>query len=169
MTTRKILSLSATYDGYIFPDLPIQERPKIGVTTVTSSQLFFDENGNLVDEKIIETEHDVFDENWKPEDPSIYLITKEGKKYYSIDSRYTLTKLKSTFNPNLDEEFLFNLELHSTSSLDSGFTDEILDHNLLILNKYKEDNDYLNYLGLPNPTDSDKYLLGDTTVGIAST
>lgn len=169
MTNRKIVSFSSTYDGYNFPDLPLQERPIIGVTTAQSSQLIFSDSGDLIDEKIILTNHNVFDESWNPEESSIYLITIGDKKYYSIHPWYTLTKLKSTFNPELNEEPLFNLELHSSSSLDSNFTDEILNTNILVLNKYKEDNNYLNYLGMLNPTDPDKYLILDTQVGIAST
>lgn len=169
MSTRKILSFSSTYDAYIFPDLPLQERPIIGVTTATSSEFIFDQDGNVVDEKIIYTEHNVLDESWQPEEPSIYLTTKDNKKYYSIHNWYTLTKLKSTFDPELNEESLFDLQLHSLESLDSNFTDEILDNNVFVLNKYKEDSDYLTYLGIPNPTDPNKYLEDNTQVGIAST
>lgn len=157
MATRKILSFSATYDAYIFPDLPLQERPIIGVTTAYSSQFVFDESGNIIGEETLATEHDVFDENWTPEEPSIFLLTRDDRKYFSIDARYTLTKLKTTFNPELNEEPLFNLKLHTLSSLDSSFTDEILDTNLFVLNKYKEGNNYVNYLGIPQPTDPNKY------------
>ena len=99
MTNRKIVSFSSTYDGYNFPDLPLQERPIIGVTTTQSSQLIFSDSGDLIDEKIILTNHNVFDESWNPEESSIYLIKKDGKKYYSIHHSYTLTKLKSTYSP----------------------------------------------------------------------
>jgi len=169
MTNRKIVSFSSTYDGYNFPDLPLQKRPIIGVTTAQSSQLIFSDSGDLIDEKIILTNHNVFDESWNPEESSIYLIKKDGKKYYSTHHSYTLTKLKSTFNSKLNEESLFNLQFHSLESLDSNFTDEILNTNTFILNKYREDFNYLNYLSIPNPTDSDKYLILDTQVGIAST
>lgn len=169
MATRKILSFSSTYDGYIFPSIPLKERPVVGVTTTESSELIFDKDGNIIDEKIIYTDHLIYDETWEPEEPSIYLIVKDGRKYYSIHSSYTLEELESTFNPELNEKPLFNLELHSTESFDSSFTDEILDTNDFVLNKYKQDTNYLNYLSIPSPTDPDKYLENNSQVGIAST
>lgn len=169
MSSRKILSLSSTYDAYIFPDLPLQERPVIGITTTESSELIYGEDGNVIDEKTLYTEHLIFDETWEPEEPSIYLTVKDDRKYYSIHSAYTLEELESTFDPEIDEKPLFDLQIHPLEFFDSSFTDDVLDNNLFVLNKYNQDTNYLNYLGIPGPTDPDKYLENNSQVGIATT
>lgn len=169
MTTRKVLSISSTYDGYNFPDLPLQQRPVIGVTTVFSSQFIYNEDGQVIGEQEIATEHDVFDESWQPEEPSIFLCVEGESKYFSIHPDYTITQLKSTIDP--EEESLFNLQLHTKSSLGSDLTDKILETNLFVLNKYKEDTTYLNYLGIPEPSDPSIYFNNesDENIGIATT
>ena len=169
MTTRKILSLSSTYDAYNFPDLPLKERPIIGITTSFSTQFIYNEDGQIIGEREIATEHNVLDEFWQPEESSIFLCVEGESKYFSIDPSYTITKLKSTIT--LEQESLFNLQLHSKSSLSSTLTDKILETNIFVLNKYKEDTTYLDHLGIPEPSDPSIYFdnESDENIGIATT
>jgi hypothetical protein len=159
--TRKILSMSSTYDAFNFPDLDIPQSPPIvGIKTTYSTSYVYDEEGNIIDEVTSEGQHVIFDETWKPEEKSLFLMTVDDRSYYSIHQDYTMEILKTSFvkeddeNPQfefVDEEPLFDLRFHSTGEISDDFVVNLLETNLEVRTKYREDDTYLDYLGLPRP------------------
>lgn len=160
--TRIILSMSDTYDSFNFPEigLPVSP-PVIGIKTTYVSTNVYDEDDNIVDEVIMTGEHPIFDLNWKPEERAILLMTYSGRTYYSIHQDYTMDILKTSFiQPDedtpedevIDEEPLFDLKFENKEDLSEDFTPTLLDVNVEVRTKYREDETYLDHLGVPYPT-----------------
>jgi len=163
--TRKILSMSSSYDAYNIPDIGIpHEASVIGIRTDYVSCLAYDEENNLIGEELQETHIEVYDENWVREEEFIYLITIDDRKYFSIHQDYTIEILEKEFKdfyddpdtPDIDESLFFQLKIESNDSLseiiqDGDFVVRILENNSEIRNKYREEPSYLDYLGLYQP------------------
>lgn len=158
--TRQILSMSSTYDAYNVPNIGLsRERPIVGIETTYVSAFDYDKDGNLLGETIIEGERIIFDEDWVQEEEFIYLTVIDDRKYFSIHEDYTMEILEKEFKdfyddpdtPDIDESLFFQLKLETEDVINSEFTIKVLENNSQILNKYREDETYLEYLGLQYP------------------
>jgi hypothetical protein len=154
--------MSGDYDAFNFPelDLPVSP-PIIGIRTTYVRTNVYDDDGNIVDEVIMEGQQPIFDHDWKPEERAIYLMTFSNRTYYSIHQDYTMDILKTSFiQPDedtpedeiIDEEPLFDLKFEKKEDLSEDFTPTLLDVNIQVRTKYREDENYLDYLGVPQPS-----------------
>jgi hypothetical protein len=126
--TRKIVSLYENY-GYCFNHC---------------EQRFLTED-KKIDNMIFPKGH--LDIEWEKEKMPILLGIVEQKAYYSVVQETSIEMLLDGItNKNIDEE---DYDIKIESDLDSEFTSKILQMNVEHQNKYNEDKEYLNYLGLP--------------------
>ena len=87
------------------------------------------------------------DIEWEKEKMPILLGIVDQKTYYSVVQETSIEMLLDGItNKNIDEE---DYDIKIESDLDSEFTSKILQMNVEHQNKYNEDKEYLNYLGLP--------------------
>lgn len=175
-TPRKIVSLSSTYNAFNFPQLDsIQlEPPIIGVTTVYSEILTFDDEGNETGTETISTEIPIRDKDgFVPEQPAIFLYRdlETDRDYYSVHQDYTEEILaQGYYVPGEDaedryegdlellssttEQELFALRFEDRDALGPEFTEKVLLADQNTRAKYLEDNDYAYNIGLCTCTES---------------
>lgn len=175
-TRRKIISMNGSYNSFSFPELDsIQiEPPIIGVTTVYSEILTFDDEGNETGTETISTEIPIRDkDNFEPEQAAIFLYrdVENNRDYYSIHPDYTEEILEQgyyvpgendtgRYEGDLEllstttERELFDIRFENGETLGSDFTENVLLADQNTRAKYLEDNDYAYNIGLCTCTES---------------
>lgn len=123
--TRKIISLKENY-GYQFK---------------YADQKFLTEEKEI-DGMVFPVGH--LDIEWEKEKLPILLCFFEDKTYYSVIEETTIDILNDG-KLNLDEDYDIKFE----TELNSEFSEYVIGFNVEHSNKYKEDPQYLEYLGLP--------------------
>jgi hypothetical protein len=125
--TRKIISIRSDF-AYIMPQLPIKllEQDK-------------DINGMIFPAGSVDIE-------WEKEKIHIELFQHENKTYYSVPIEMTLDLLNESINLN-GESSIEDYDIKDEDNLGSDFVNLLFSERPLLINKYREDNTYLTYLG----------------------
>jgi len=148
---RKVISIKTNF-GYVMPQLP----QKI----LQEDKIFNQMNFCIGD----------VDPEWEQDKLHIEIIAFDYRCYYSVPIEMTLDLLNDSIGTN-GENLLEDYDIREETNLDEDFVTLLLNQKPNHLDKYKEDNNYLTYLG--NLPAAPRFLILDepsqeTPVGIST-